>query len=100
MRREQRIALAQFRHHANPCTYSGRYGDRVKIRYTDHKGVDLIGDDNQVVATVNALMFLNSELPKSESGDTVVTENPKETFKLGREIKDDGFMRTIEVIEK
>lgn len=96
MRREQRVAMAAFRHHSHPCRYDGQEVTGLNIRYCEHKAVDILGDEEGVVMTVDVVEFLCSELSDSDFGDTITDLETNQTYRLGREVQDDGYMRTVE----
>lgn len=102
LRREQRVALAAFRHHSHLAVYEGADGRTCKLRFIDQHMVELDGEYGESVFQEDMIQVLTSELPthRASSGDKLKSLDDGQVYILGREIKDDGYIRTIEVAKQ
>ena len=86
------MALSIFRHHG----HSGSYQNRL-IKFTDHHDVEVVGESDEVVESVDAVKVLKSELPSHEVGEILLSLDDNISYELSREIGDDGYVRMIQV---
>jgi len=90
--------MSAFRHHSYPGVYEDRNGKTCRVRIIDHHMVELEGEHDETVFQMDAVQVLNSELPEHDTSRSKITSlETGQVYILGRELQDDGYMRTIEV---
>jgi len=100
-RRERRIAASAFRHHSYLGIYEDRDGKTCRVRYMEQHEVALGGEYDESVYQADMVQVLTSELPRHDTSRSKIKSLDTElVYILGREVKDDGYIRTIEVIKE
>lgn len=90
--------MSAFRHHSSLGVYEDRNGKTCRVRYIPQLMVELQGEHDEFVFQSDMVQVLSIELPTHDTSRSTLTFlETKESFILGREIKDDGYIRTIEV---
>lgn len=97
-RRENRVAVSAFRHHSYIGIYEDEQGETRHIRYIEQQALDLEGEYDEIVYQADMVQVLKTELPDHDTSRSRIRSlDTDQVFILGREIKDDGYIRTIEV---
>jgi hypothetical protein len=96
-RREQRLAVSTFRAHSHPANYQPKDGVARDIRFLDHHGIEMMGENDEFVVPSDAVEVMVTSLPEYEVGDKLVSADDGITYELGRTVKDDGYFKLIEV---
>jgi len=97
-RRDSRVALSSFRHHSDLGIYEDVDGKVRPILFIDQQQVELQGEYGEVVFQEDMVEVLKLELPEHDTGRSkLIDQETGQVWLLGREIKDDGHIRTIEV---
>jgi len=100
-RREQRVAVSAFRHHSHSGVYEACDGTTCAVRFVDQHMIALEGEYQEAVFQEDMVQVLCSELPRHDvSKSTLKDMGTGQVYILGREIKDDGYVRTLEVSKR
>lgn len=90
--------MSVFRHHSYPGVYEDRDGKTCRVRYIDQHMIDLEGEYDESVLQADMIQVLTRELPRHDTSRSKLTSlETEQVYNLGREVKDDGYIRTIEV---
>ena len=90
--------MSAFRHHSYPGVYEDKDGRTCRVRYIDEHMIGLDGEYDQAILQEDMLQVLVKELPDHDSSRSKLTSSKTgQVYILGREVKDDGYVRTIEV---
>ena len=78
MRREQRIALSALRHHGHIGFFEGK-----QVLFTDHHQVEVVGEYDEAVISVDSIKVLKSDIPEHEAGAILNSHDDGIKYKLG-----------------
>ncbi len=97
-RRERRVARSVFRQHSTQGVYIDRDGEETPVRITTQVSITLDGEYQEMIYQSDMVQVLTEELPQHDTSRSRITclETGKD-YTLGREVMDDGYIRTIEV---
>ena len=85
-----------FSRHGDEATYTPNTGDPVTLTVLVDKGFEILDAEGGVAEHMTVIRYRLVDLPSHQIGAVVSIDGT--TYRLGKTIADDGFVRTVQAL--